>query len=124
MKRWGWWLAGIGVLISLAHLYLHDPEKGGFLSCPFRLLTGLLCPGCGSQRAVHDLLHLRIDEAAAHNVLLVLSIPLLGLQFGHARLFPLATPLSARNGVVWGWAVLVVGWAVLRNLPFWAGTGY
>lgn len=124
MKRWGWWLVGIGLLISVAHLYVHDPEKGGFLSCPFRLLTGLLCPGCGSQRAVHDLLHLRIGEAAGHNALLVLSIPLLGLQFGYSLAFPLAKPLAARNGVVWGWAFLAVGWAVIRNLPFWAGTGY
>ena len=124
MNRWGWWLAGLGVVISLVHLYLHDPEKGGFLSCPFRLFTGLLCPGCGSQRALHDLLHLRIGEAAVHNALLVLSIPLLGLQFGYSQLFPLAKPLSARNVVVWAWAILTVGWAVLRNLPFWAGTGY
>ncbi len=124
MKRWGWWLAGLGVLISLVHLYLHDPEKGGFLSCPFRLFTGLLCPGCGSQRAVHDLMHFRILEALAHNALLVLCIPLLGLQWGFGRAFPFAKPLSARNGVVWTWAALAVVWAVLRNLPFWAGTGY
>lgn len=124
MKRWGWWLAGVGVLISVIHLYLHDPEKGGFLSCPFRLFTGLLCPGCGSQRAVHDLMHFRIPEALGHNALLVLSIPLLGLQFGYSQLFPLAKPLSAYNGVVWGWAILALGWAVLRNLPLWAGTGY
>jgi len=124
MKRWGWWLAGLGMLISLAHLFLHDPEKGGFLSCPFRVLTGLLCPGCGSQRAVHDLMHLRIPEALAHNALLVLSIPLLGLQYGYTLAFPQAKPLSARNRVVWGWTFLVVGWAILRNLPFWTGTGY
>lgn len=118
MHRHGWWLAGLGVLLSLLHLYLHDPERGGFLDCPFRLLTGLLCPGCGSQRAIHDLLHLRVVEAFGHNALLVLSIPLLGLQWGWSRLNRTAKPLSARNWVVLSWAVLAVGWGILRNLAF------
>jgi len=117
MKRWGWWLAGIGALLYLGHLYMNDPEKGGFLSCPFRLLTGLLCPGCGSQRAVHDLLHLRIGEAFAHNGLLVVAVPLLALQWGYSRLNKVDKPLSARNWVVWSWAVTVVGWGIFRNLP-------
>jgi hypothetical protein len=117
MHRWGWWLAGIGVLLSLLHLYVNDPEKGGFWDCPFRLLTGLLCPGCGAQRAIHDLMHLRIGEAFGHNALLVLSLPLLGLQWGWSQLFPSAKPLSARNWVVLAWAILAVGWGILRNLP-------
>jgi hypothetical protein len=118
MKRWGWWLAGVGVLLSLAHLYINDPEKGGFVGCPFRFVTGLLCPGCGSQRALHDLLHLRIPAAFGHNALLVLSIPLLCMQWGFGMVFPEAKPLSARNWVVLSWGVLVVAWGIVRNLPF------
>lgn len=124
MNRWGWWLAGIGVVLSLAHLYYHDPEKGGFLSCPFRLLTGLLCPGCGSQRALHDLLHLRLPEAFAHNALLVLSVPLLGVQWGFGLVFPTAKPLSARNWVVLSWGILVILWGVVRNLPMVQACGH
>jgi hypothetical protein len=118
MPRWGWWSAALGVLLFLAHLYLHDPENGGFLSCPFRLLTGLLCPGCGSQRAAHDLLHLRIADAFRHNGLLVASIPLLGLQWWHSLAFPNVKPLTARNWVVLAWAALAIGWGIFRNLPF------
>ncbi|MCB0770314.1 MAG: DUF2752 domain-containing protein [Flavobacteriales bacterium] len=118
MPRWAVGLAGAGVLLYLVHLYLHDPEHGGFLSCPFRLLTGLLCPGCGSQRAVHDLLHLRLEDAFRHNGLLVASIPLLGVQWCHSLAFPYVKPLTARNWVVMSWAVLAIGWGILRNLPF------
>lgn len=125
MRRRGWrLLVGFTLIIGVVHLYLHDPEKGGFLGCPFRLLTGLLCPGCGSQRAVHDLLHFRVWEAFEHNALLVLSIPLLGLQWGLSRLFPTAKPLSARNWVVFTWAFVTMGWGVLRNLPFMAHSGH
>ncbi|GAB3260565.1 hypothetical protein GCM10027347_24960 [Larkinella harenae] len=59
-----------------------DPARVSFFPpCPFRLLTGLECPGCGSQRCLHQLLHGHIRKAYAYNPLLVLSIPyvLLGL---------------------------------------------
>ena len=106
-----------GVVFSLAHLFLHDPEGGGFLSCPFRVLTGLLCPGCGSQRGLHDLMHLRVADAFSHNQLLVLSIPLLGLQWGWSRWFLRERPLASRNWVVFSWAALIIVFSVWRNLP-------
>lgn len=40
--------------------------------CMFRLLTGLDCPGCGSTRALHHLLHGRIEEAFRLNPMLFL----------------------------------------------------
>ena len=33
-------------------------------------MTGLFCPGCGSQRAIHDMMHLNIFEAINHNALM------------------------------------------------------
>ena len=39
-------------------LYVIDPEETRLIpACPFLSLTGLLCPGCGSARALHALLH-------------------------------------------------------------------
>ena len=41
-----------------AYLYWFEPGKTGFFpSCPFRALTGFNCPGCGTTRALHQLLH-------------------------------------------------------------------
>ena len=33
-------------------------------------MTGLFCLGCGSQRAIHDMMHLNIFEAINHNALM------------------------------------------------------
>ncbi len=53
-----------------------DPaESMYFPACPFYSVTGLECPGCGSQRAVHQLLQLEILNAFKQNALLVVAIP-------------------------------------------------
>ena len=54
-----------------------------FLPCPFKLITGYDCPGCGSQRAVHALLHGDVAQAFHFNPLFVIAIPyvIIGLIF-------------------------------------------
>jgi hypothetical protein len=96
-------------------LFLFDPEHHeGFLSCPFHWLTGLFCPGCGAQRAVHDLLHARIGEAFAHNAALVSALPLLGVQWAWGAWS--GTRPEHDNKVVWAWGIGLVAWWVLRNV--------
>lgn len=57
-----------------------DPARSRlFPKCPFYVLTGLKCPGCGSQRALHCLLHMDVIGAMRHNFMLVASLPLLAL---------------------------------------------
>ena len=71
------------LLAGIAVVYKHlDPSVVPiFPRCPFRLLTGYLCPGCGSQRAIHHLLNLDLPGAWRMNPLLVIALPylLLGL---------------------------------------------
>lgn len=79
------WGIAIILVTILAILYRTYNPNGNvyFLKCPFREFTGLKCPGCGSQRAVHYLLNFDIFNAIKENVILVLSIPyiLTGLVF-------------------------------------------
>lgn len=114
LKRWWPWALGAAVLVFY---YFFDPEAHpGFLRCPFRSLTGLLCPGCGSQRALHDLLHGRLGEALSHNALAVTALPLAILQVGlFRRREDRSRPVPGR--LIAGWVVLVVGWGILRNIP-------
>lgn len=109
-------LAIAGIVAWAVHLFLHDPEHGpGFLPCPFHWVTGLFCPGCGSQRALHDLLHGRVVEGFGHNALLVIALPLLGIQWVAGRWR--SRPLSQDNRIVWAWGIGITGWWLLRNLP-------
>ena len=83
-------------LIALIIIYYRvSPTSSVFFpKCAFLLLTGLKCPGCGSQRAVHALLHADLASAFAHNALLVLSLPYLALLIG-ARLYVHLHPASS-----------------------------
>ena len=74
-------LLGSGALLAgaLGYVGLVDPHKPDsfFPLCPFRLLTGLNCPGCGALRMTHDVLHGDLVAAINDNVLLLVGIPLL-----------------------------------------------
>lgn len=73
-------IRGIGMLLAvlLGWLYFRfDPTLYPFPKCPFWSLTGLKCPGCGSQRALHQLLHGQVGAAAQANLLFVLVLPYL-----------------------------------------------
>lgn len=75
---------GIGLALLLcAGVYVYfrfDPTGSPYFpKCPFRLLTGLKCPGCGSQRAIHALLHGNLTGALKANPLFVIALPYLAL---------------------------------------------
>lgn len=77
-------IAAIVIVAAIAFIYIYttfDPSADGslFPRCTFKTLTGLDCPGCGSQRAIHALLHGNIIEALRLNALFVIELPLLAL---------------------------------------------
>lgn len=103
-------------------LWQANPYAPGSLlpPCVFHAMTGLYCPGCGATRALHALLHLDLPQALAMNPLLVLCLPVLALfalQFAGwlpARLAPLLRRVADARP----WAVLILGYALARNLPW------
>jgi hypothetical protein len=63
-------------------LYTFNPAESAFYPpCPFHALTGLYCPGCGSLRALHHLLHGHLTVAFGLNPLAIVSLPFLGYSF-------------------------------------------
>lgn len=122
------WLPFAGVsALALAGFVLVaalDPNRAGhYPTCPFLLLTGWWCPGCGTLRAVHDLAHLDIGGALARNPLTVLLVPVLVLAWATwlLRLTGRDAPVVGRAPapVVGVLVALVLSYGVLRNLPGW-----
>ena len=97
-------------IAGLFLLSLYDPAAYSlFPRCPFRVLTGLKCPGCGTLRAIHAALNGRWDEAIALNPILVIAVPLMAVL--------LMFPKVARNKYVgYGVLVVVVLYWIVRNL--------
>jgi hypothetical protein len=111
---------GIAVGAAGAAVYfLLDPTRVMiFPPCLFHELTGLDCPGCGAQRALHQLLHGNVIAAIRLNAMFVLSLPLLawiGARFLIA--YCRNKPVDIRFR--W-WGLYIAAWivfGVLRNLP-------
>ena len=74
------WAAPVGVAAAAAvscALVSSTTSDSGPVLCPFRLITGLDCPGCGMTRGVAALTRGDVGRAADHNLLLFLLVPLL-----------------------------------------------
>jgi hypothetical protein len=73
MRRVG--MAVIAVSAAWLALFLFDPATMPLLPpCPFHLLTGLYCPGCGATRALHKLAHGNFTAALKLNPLVVTGL--------------------------------------------------
>ena len=113
--------------LMLTVLFRFDPvESGVFPPCFFHALTGWYCPGCGSARGLHQLLHGHVLTAFGLNPLMVLSLPFLSyglisriLFLGTNRRLP-SVFIPAR----WIWAlltVIILFW-IFRNIPIYPFT--
>jgi uncharacterized protein DUF2752 len=77
-RRLGLLALWLTLALAAIALFVLEPGKSRFLpGCPFRALTGIACPGCGTTRALHQLLHGNLVAAFQFNPLLILSLPLL-----------------------------------------------
>ena len=65
----------IGLTAILSLFFLYNPLQYNFFpKCPIYSFTGTYCPGCGSQRAIHQLLNGNIVEGFKHNFLILLLL--------------------------------------------------
>ena len=119
--KWTIVLIVVSILIILYKTY-NPSDNIYFPKCPFRTLTGLKCPGCGSQRAVHSLLNFDIFNAITENVILVLSIPyiLTGIVFDYFKktndnILKWRNRVFGQKAIFVILSIIIVFW-ILRNL--------
>ncbi|MGH1562719.1 DUF2752 domain-containing protein [Mumia sp. DW29H23] len=116
-------VVGAGGLALASLLHFRDPNvSGSYGFCPFKLVTGWDCPGCGGLRAVHALTDLDVAVALSSNVLAVLLVATLAVAYLAWIPRRLADPrasmiaISSRTGVV----LIAIGFVftVVRNTPW------
>jgi hypothetical protein len=115
--------AGLGTA-ALA-LVVRDPHRhGSWGLCPFKAITGWDCPGCGGLRAVNDLGHGQLLDAAHSNLLFVASLPLLlglwvlAVQRGWTGRAPHRLAPRTTRALVAAGTVLALAFTVYRNTPW------
>jgi len=117
-----WSVAATAAGAAVAILFFYPPTEHPFYPrCPLYVWTGLYCPGCGSLRAVHSLLHGDFLSALRFNSLLILSSPLLAWLFLNSVRTPSGKPLlkvGPRAGLIWSFVGATLAFGILRNLPF------
>jgi hypothetical protein len=117
-------LMGIVGAGTATALHFHDPHvRGSWGFCPFLLLTGHPCPGCGGLRAINDLTNGDVVGAISSNALAVALAAVLGLAWmvwivrrlrgdAQSRWFTLSPP------VVFGLLVVMGVFEVVRLTPW------
>ena len=120
--RWRYLFLGLAALPCLALVYARNPEEQGFYPiCVFYGLTGRHCPGCGTLRGLHQLLHGNLIAAFGYNPYSMLALPIIGYAFLSALMLTaygrrLPAPFI-HPALIWVLLAAVLAFWVLRNVP-------
>ncbi|NOR75511.1 MAG: DUF2752 domain-containing protein [Draconibacterium sp.] len=111
------------IFMGLAVLFfvLNPAEHQIFPKCVFHSVTGYYCPGCGSQRAIHSLLHLNFAGVVGNNFLFLPAMLLFIYHYTFSFLnkklnwkLPNIFSLKSTPWIILG--VIILFW-ILRNMP-------
>lgn len=118
-KQFGILLFGIG--LTLVYVFINPSEVDFLPKCPLFATTGIYCPGCGSQRATHQLLNFNIIGVLNQNILFAAGILLflyhgtiltLNKFFGKKMYNYIYHPKTAIIILI----LIILFW-ILRNIP-------
>ena len=111
------------LLAAVVYLFTFEPGRTGlFPVCLFRLVTGYTCPGCGSTRAMHQLLHGDVVAAFMLNPFLLLAIPFLLYALIRYSVIVMRGGVPRHNTVsppyIYALFFIVLSFWIFRNTPF------
>ena len=99
----------IGGILVLLYLF-HPSQIFIFPPCLIHSATGYSCPGCGSLRAIHHLLHGDVGAAISLNPLMVVLLPVVGVMF-------LKPTWLFNRWMLWGTLGVIIFYGIARNIP-------
>jgi len=111
-----------GAAAAVVMLGLFDPATSGlFPPCPLRYLTGWYCPGCGSLRALHQLLQGNLRAAWSLNPLTIVLLPFLAYGLASHALFEIRGQHLPRLFLPAAWiqalCAVIILFGIARNIP-------
>ncbi len=118
-------IGGVLALCGFLLVYSVDPSDAGFYpSCWLYQLTGWHCPGCGSTRALHAMLHGDVPQALAFNAMFVFLMPTIGVALIWRGLekwrgWPPRTRPLLPGGAILALAFVLMAFGILRNVRGW-----
>ena len=117
-----WRLSALAGAFGTSVVYFIDPRvPGNYPPCLFLFVTGCYCPGCGTLRALHSLLHGDLISALGYNVLTIGLLPFLGAAYAYGlaqEIIPRRIPrLRVSQHAAWAALVVVLAFWALRNIP-------
>ena len=114
-------ITGLTLISFLFIYFLPRLEMIVNFHCPFHLLTGLYCPGCGSLRSLHSLAQGNVIRAFNYNPFTILSLPFLIYSFAAFTYRGISGKELKRIFVkpiyIWLLLVFIIVFWVLRNIP-------
>jgi len=123
VRRSGWVkpvLLTVAVVALGVLYYIFNPTTSSLApKCMFKCMTGYDCPGCGSQRLLHALLHGNFADAWHANAYLLCITPLLVVMIyaamrraRHPRLYAVVNSLPVIALV----SISLIVWTIMRNI--------
>lgn len=116
------WAAAFAVILALlacVYFFVDPMEVRWMPKCLWKVATGTDCPGCGSQRMVHALMHGDLRAAWQANAYALCMLPLISgmlwLEFSRDR-YPRLYGFVHSHVVIWSLAASVFLWWIGRNL--------
>ncbi|MBZ0257633.1 DUF2752 domain-containing protein [bacterium] len=117
-QKWRFAAGAIFCVVGLGLLTLYNPSESLiFPNCPFHYMTGLYCPGCGTLRAIHQLLQGHFWRAFAYNPILIVLTPVIGLLLFERYSADNHSLISSSPKFQWVIFVVLMAYWILRNIP-------
>ncbi len=121
-KRLGRLLIALGIFFGVsgfAALCILFVRKTGGIPCPFFLISGLHCPGCGTTRAILSLLELDIPAALGYNAFAAILLPLIAIYAVCSLVLYVrcGRAVRVRYRLLLGVAVALLVFGIIRNIP-------
>ena len=108
------------ILLGIGALYAVFVKITGLgIPCPFHLVTGLKCPGCGVSRMCMSLVRLDFASAFKHNAAILCLLPLMAAvlaRYVYLYIRRGNTRDKFINVSVWSMIAVLLVFGVVRNI--------